>query len=326
MTGHTDAIWRTSEALPTSQLLGLPAELRQRIFEYVFTTDSVFPPQKDVNPARLLGLIGYQHQLYGPGSTKLGLISDSVKAMLLCRRLYQETRLMPLQVNPVQPLPVMGSNTTATKRFLDKCKAGQRRAIRKMELHLLASVTEAWSLQSILRSVADVHDPAEELEDVPRGAGNSEFDTSCTEINVRQSDLHGSSNLRQLAITVTTRDLLLAQADSLVGLLHVLTVPPACEASTRPSTPFACTASWVSEIAHFKSLRRLTLVIEASAVVANQVPIDDRKRFADFVQVVVPTTKVDIQWKVQENMILAPDDSESWDFLGRSDVMASDAG
>ena len=234
---------------------------------------------------------------------------------------------MPLQVNLVQAPAVMGSNTTATKQFLDVLKPLQRRSIKHMELHLLASVTEAWSLQSILRSVTDVHGSAEQLEFVPRGAESSKFDNNCTAVNVRQSDLHGSSDLRELAIFITTRDLMLNQADSLVGLLHVLTVPPDFEASARPSTPFAVTANWVSEIAHLRALRRLNLVIEASSLVASQIPIDDRDQFAAFVQAVLPSTKVDVKWKVRKDMICAPDDSDSWgDFLWLSDVMTSNAG
>lgn len=206
---------------------------------------------------------------------------------------------MPLQVNSVNAPAVMGSNTTATKHFLERLKPIQRHAIRKMELHLLASVTEAWTLQSILHLIANTARSENGREVFPNEVGDSEVQ-------------HSRSDLRELAIFVTTRDLLLALADSLTGLLHVLTAPPACKASSRPPTPFGCTASWVSEIAHLTSLRRLDLVIEASADVASQIPIEERTGFANFVEGILPGTNVDIRWKVQQNMILPPDDSESW--------------
>jgi len=236
---------------------------------------------------------------------------------------------MPLQVNLVNLPAVMGSNTIATKQFLEELRPFQRSAIRKMELHLLASVTEAWSLRSMIRSIADVSDSVENRDFLPDHCAG-EFDTGCTGRDPESSNSHGSSDLRELAIFITTRDLLLAQADSLVGLLHVLTVPPAFEASARPSTPFACTASWVTQgLGYLKSLRKLNIVIEASALIASQIPIDDRAQFAGFVQAVLPSTKVDIKWITRKDMILAPDDleSSSWvDLLWLSDTMASNVG
>jgi hypothetical protein len=130
-----------------------------------------------------------------------------------------------------------------------------------------------------------------------------------------------------LTIFITTRDLFLAQADSLVGLLHILTVPPEADADARPCTPFACTASWVIEgLAYLSSLRRLSIVVEASVSVASQLSIDDKTSFSDFVKSVLPAADVDIQWITQKDMILCPDDNEWVSFLWGSDSMAADAG
>ncbi|KIW72252.1 hypothetical protein PV04_00459 [Phialophora macrospora] len=205
----------------------------------------------------------------------------------------------------------MGSSTSATKQFLDRLGPYQRRAIRKLELHLLASVTEAWSLRSILRSIADVSDSTNLPEFVPDSCAG-EFDVTYTGARLDGTTVFGENSLRELTIFITTRDLLLAEADSLVGLLHILTVPPAADADGKPCTPFACTASWVTEgLAYLRSLRRLSIVIEASVSVASQLDIDDKTGFCDFVKSVLPAADVDIQWITQEDMIHPPDDDEA---------------
>lgn len=243
-----------------------------------------------------------------PGLTDNGSTGGNVQAMLLCRQLHYETRLLPFQVNLVRAPAVMGSNTTATKDFLERLKPFQRSAIRKLELHLLASVTEAWSLRSILRSIADVSDSVEHRRFLPERCTKN-FDNSLTE---RQQEgilvgasVHGNSDLRELTISMTTRDLLLAQGESLAGLLHILTVPS--------TTPFACAASWVTEgLSYLRSLRRLSIVIEASVSVASQVTAEERDQFSGFVQSVLPSTHIAVQWKVQQDMILSSDESDEW--------------
>lgn len=56
---QTDSASNLLLSLPESRLLGLPYELRQRIFEYVFRKEASesFPPQKSRCAARMLGLI-----------------------------------------------------------------------------------------------------------------------------------------------------------------------------------------------------------------------------------------------------------------------------
>jgi hypothetical protein len=132
--------------------------------------------------------------------------------------------------------------------------------------------------------------------------------------------------LRELTVLITTRDLFLAQADSLVGLLHVLTAPPASKVSTRPSTPFACVASWVTEgLALFGLLRRLKIVIETSVAVASQLDADDKSLFSEFVHSVLPLAEVDIQWVIGESIVSI--DDNSWvNLLWHSDSMASNIG
>ncbi|ETI29117.1 hypothetical protein G647_01570 [Cladophialophora carrionii CBS 160.54] len=221
----------------------------------------------------------------------------------------------------------MGSSTSTTKQFLEGLAPFQRRAVRKLELHLLASVTEAWSLRSILRLIADVSDSTDQQTFVPDswdGAFDKGYSVSQKAYGTSVS---GGSDLRELNIFITTRDLLLAQADSLVGLLHILTVPPAAQAYAKPRTPFACTASWVSEgLAYLGSLRRLSIVIEASVSVANQLTGDDKIGFSNFVRSVLPRAIVEVKWITQKNMILSPDDDEWVSFLWDDDLMASDAG
>ncbi|EXJ65154.1 hypothetical protein A1O7_01494 [Cladophialophora yegresii CBS 114405] len=224
----------------------------------------------------------------------------------------------------------MGSSTSTTKQFLEGLEPFQRRAVRKLELHLLASVTEAWSLRSILRSIAGVSDSTDHQKSVP-DSWHGEFDISCSRSQSEEkaygTSISGGSDLRELIIFISTRDLLLAQADSLVGLLHILTVPPAAHAYAKPCTPFACTASWVTEgLVYLRSLRRLRIVIEASVSVASQLTTHNKTGFSNFVKSVLPRAVVEVEWITQKNMILSPDDDEWVSFLGGSDLMASDAG
>ncbi|OCT46860.1 hypothetical protein CLCR_02120 [Cladophialophora carrionii] len=208
----------------------------------------------------------------------------------------------------------MGSSTSTTKQFLEGLAPFQRRAVRKLELHLLASVTEAWSLRSILRLIADVSDSTDPQTFVPDsrdGAFDTGYSGSQPGEKAYATSISGGSDLRELNIFITTRDLLLAQADSLVGLLHILTVPLAAQAYAKPRTPFACTASWVTEgLAYLGSLRRLSIVIEASVSVARQLTSDDKIGFSNFVRSVLPRAIVEVKWITQKNMILSPDDDE----------------
>ncbi len=257
---------------------------------------------------------GHQYKIRRHGLIDGESTCRNVQAMQICRQLHHETRLLPFQVNLVSAPAGMGSNTTATKEFLDRLKPFQRCAIRKLELHLLASVTEAWSLRSILRSIADDADPVEHRRFISsRCVGR--MDNTHTEKQQDTvpmgADAHGSSDLRELTIFITTRDLLLAHAESSIGMQHMLTVPS--DLSARPITPFACTASWVTEgLVYLASLRRLTIVIEASAYVASQVTAQEKEDFSKFVELALPSTDVAVQWKVQQNMILSSDESDEW--------------
>ncbi|KIX96116.1 uncharacterized protein Z520_08371 [Fonsecaea multimorphosa CBS 102226] len=313
-------------ALSLSPLLSLPYELRQRVFQYVFMVPSseIFPPRQVCSPSRLLGMVGDQYKLSGPGSSTDAASNNVVQPLLLCRQLYRETRMMPLQVNRVNCPATMGSNTSATKRFLDALMPVQRRAIRKLEVHLLASVTEAWSLRSILRSLAGVTETGGDSGLGERGGGadveiswdeKGEVGQKSGEYSENPS---GDSSLTKLTVHITTRDLLLAQADSMVGLLHILTVAPFPQ--DRPSTVFVCAATWVTEgLAFLKSLRTLTIVIESSVSVATQVTATERSQFEQALKSSLLSVNVTVEWRVHREMLLGMDDSEWVNFLWMHD-------
>ncbi|EXJ76048.1 uncharacterized protein A1O5_00556 [Cladophialophora psammophila CBS 110553] len=225
----------------------------------------------------------------------------------------------------------MGSNTSATKHFLDVLKPFQRRAIRKLELHLLASVTEAWSLRSILRSIAGVMGTNGD-SDLVKSSGGADIEIGWNEREKADhksakdsDDWGGGCSLRELAVHVTTRDLLLAQADSMVGLLHILTIAPSSQ--DRPSTAFACAASWVTEgLVFLKSLQKLTIVIESSVSVATQVTSAERRHFELALKLSLSCVNVTVEWRVQRDMILGMDDSEWVDFVWLHDSTISAQG
>ena len=186
----------------------------------------------------------------------------------------------------------MGSNLIATEQFLKALQPFQRNAIRSMKLQLLGSVTETWSLRSVLRALAHI------------------------------SNSPGRSDLRELTVVITSRDLLLAGADSRVGLLHVLAVPLASGACSRSSNSSGHIASWITEgLALLRALRRLKIVIEISASVGSQLDADIKDSFTDFVRSVVSWIEVDIQWTVRDSIISIDDDSWA-DFVGHGDPVA----
>jgi hypothetical protein len=287
-----------SRELSPSPLLNLPAELRHRIFEFVFLED-VFPRKKSY-PNRLFGLVvspfmsthvaayvlntfrqGPQYKTYSKGGSPYNWSNyETMNALLISQQLYNEVQLLPFEVNTIGTLPVMGSNLASTTRFLNGLAPVQRRSIRKMWLHLLASVNETWALRSILQSL-----------------GNEKTDTGKGEF--------GESELRELDIFITSRDLLLAQADSLTGLLHLLAVPSSSECSVGMVA--TCSASWVAQgLAHFKHLQRLTITIEASKSVLEHLAPEDQSCFEEHVQSTVPWVDVSIRWKPSSGKILRP--------------------
>jgi hypothetical protein len=278
-----------SRGLSASPLLNLPAELRRRIFEFVFLED-VFP-RKKLYPNRLFGLVvspcisirnsacllnafrqGPQYKTYSKGGSLYNWSDyETMHALLISPQLYDEMQLVPFEVNTVGTLPVMGSNLASTSKFVNGLRPVQRRAIRKLWLHLLASVNEAWTLRSILQSTAGRGDRGD------------------------LDDGSGGSDLQELEIFITSRDLLLAQADSLTGLLHLLAVSSSSECSV--GTAASCTASWARSLAHFKRLRRLTITIEASKSVLEHLLLEDQSCFEEHVQSTVSWVEVSVRWK-----------------------------
>ncbi|KIW30291.1 uncharacterized protein PV07_06047 [Cladophialophora immunda] len=313
--------WTAAGALLLSPLLSLPSELRQKVFQYVFMDSSEnFPPQQACSPSRLLGMVGDQYKVSSGKSSTHAANNNIMQPLLLCRQLYWETRLMPLQVNCVKCPATMGSNTSATKRFLDALKPFQRRAIRELELHLLASVTEAWSLRSILRSIAGATETGVDcgLEQSGGGAdieiGGGEEGKVGQTLGKDLDNATSDSRLTELTVHITTRDLLLAQADSMVGLLHILSVAPFSQ--DCPATAFACAATWVTEgLAFLQSLRKLTIVIESSVSVATQITEIERNGFEQALRSSLSSVNVTVEWRVHRDMILGMDDSEWVNFL-----------
>ncbi|KIX00201.1 uncharacterized protein Z518_10339 [Rhinocladiella mackenziei CBS 650.93] len=138
-----------------------------------------------------------------------------------------------------------------------------------------------------------------------------------------EKDIENSQGpeLRCLTIHISTRDLLLPQADSLAGLRNMLTFPP-CSSSLQSGSSIAC-ATWVTEgLIYLTSLRQLTMVVEMSVPIGKHFSVFERRRFVDALSASMPRVlTINVQWKIQERMILGMDDHEWMDFMWLNDAV-----
>lgn len=339
---EVDNVRSSVETGSPSLLFSLPLELRQKIFGYVFAMSpgSAFPPQSLFAKSRLFGLVGNKYVLPSPASTWTGspgpercqqsLIATNVQALVLCRQLHGETRLMPFQLNEVCCPVTFGSNTSATRHFIDALRPFQRRAIKELEIHLLASVTEAWAFTSILRSIAGLpqtDSQRSETENDDRdevGFERTGADRSLISIHDPGKLNTPTADLKSLTIHITTRDLMLPQADSLPGLLHILNITPAWDLAAC-SSPAYGTASWATEgLVHLMALGRLKIILETSVFAAKQVSIPNRNTFAQALKKYLPwVPEIQVQWRVQKDVILRIDDSEWVDFMWLNNAISA---
>ncbi|KIV77620.1 hypothetical protein PV11_09408 [Exophiala sideris] len=273
----------SAHAKSKAELLSLPWELRQRILEYVFTMPCPgdFPPRKSPVP---YGAPTFSRTARSPGY---------LTALCLCRQIYTEAHVLPFRTNLVSCSATFGSNTTTTDRFLKRLRSFQRNAIKRLELNLLASMTETWSLISVLRLIANVAG-GDELQDTPLHLASGQDPASA-----------GASDLQALTINIGTRDLYLAQADSLTGLTHMLDLTPAAPA-------FLSGASWVTDgLVHLKALRRLTIAVEISGTVAQQMASSGKDQFRQNLVNLLPCVlEIKVDWKVVDDLVAKIDDND----------------
>lgn len=277
-----------SETMPP--LLSLPSEIRQRIFGFVFSCHDHDLPKT-------------------PG--------DYLSAVVLCRQIHNETRLLPFQLNRVHAPATFESNATSTIQFLNRLGVDQRQAIRSLDVRMLASLNEAWSLRSILSLLIEMDEGGTRAkgEGVVSKAGSEKQLETWREHDKSSTESFRKSDLRQLNIHISTCDLLLPQANSYVGLMHWLAV------ASSPSTDREC-GTWVTEgLVQLPSLRKLTIVVEMSASVAKEVTLSERAQFQRTVRDRLPwVSDVEIQWEVRANMILGVDDPEWENFSPSTEV------
>lgn len=222
-------------------------------------------------------------------------------ALFLCRQIHAEARVLPFQINLVACPATFGSNITTTSRFLNRLRAFQRDAIRSLELRLLASETEASSLKSILKLVANV-DGKDQHQELP--------DTDARMNSGHDSGNAGASDLRALTIFIGTRDLYLPQADSLVGLVHMLN--PKADAPA----PLSC-ESWITDgLMHLKTLTIVTIAVEMSETVAQRLTASEKDRFQQVLFDSLPSTcEIKVYWKVVDDLLAKIDDNDWVNFL-----------
>ena len=275
---------------PKTDLLGMPFELLQRILEYVFEVPcpGSFPPRKST--------VAY-------GNTASS--SRYLSALLLCHQIYEQARLLPFRTNLVSCPATFGSNMTTTNRFLKSLRNFQRNAVKRLELNLLASMAETWSLISILRLIANVASE-DGLQDTPLRA-----------ISAQDPRSAGESDLQALTINIGTRDLYLAQADSLTGLTQMLDLTPSARAS------LSC-ASWVTDgLVHLKALRRLTIVVEMSGAIAQRLEPTMKDQFQQGLVSSLPwISENKVEWKVVGDPVAKIDDND-WVYSSWSPYQAA---
>ncbi|KAK4947814.1 hypothetical protein LTR10_013322 [Elasticomyces elasticus] len=154
-------------------------------------------------------------------------------------------------------------------------------------------MTETWSLISILRLIAGV------------AGGNELQDTPLHLASAQDSGSAGESDLQALTINIGTRDLYLAQADSLTGLTHMLDLTPSAPA-------FLSGASWVTDgLVHLKALKRLTIVVEISGTVAQQLAASEKDQFQQNLVNFLPSVlEIKVDWKVVDDLVAKIDDND----------------
>jgi hypothetical protein len=203
----TNTPFSTSTPTP-SHLLNLPPELRSRIFHFALLS---FHPS--TTPS-----------LHACASTYLSL-------QLTSGAIRHETCLLPFRLLPVSEPAVFGSNISTTLRFLGKLRPWQVGAIRRVEISMLGSVFESIEARRVLKYL----NVGGERVCVRNWIGSPDvavsfFGDGCQEgdgnvqkkENEQQDTGMYASDLRELAITIISRDVMTPLADSAVGMEKML--------------------------------------------------------------------------------------------------------
>lgn len=301
------------DSASTSHLLTLPPEIRRRIFEFVLRTsiDTPFPPQ-----ARAVTVDVIRSWLSEPTNSlpaPSGVAGDRrfhqarnlyVDAPLICRQIYHEIRSLAFELHHVGFIAPYGSNISATAKFLGKLTPAQRGAIRGLEIHLVATPTEGWLLGNILKSVSGV-------EEKEGGGSRCEFTRGgqyyCFPRN---------NGLRSLKLHIKTNDLLFPRAESMSGLMHILTVGQQVFVA-RTSSVGASHQSWMDDgLVHLKALEHIDIEMNMSSGIANKILSSHRIAFEQRIRKIAPRLcDIQVRW-IEQDVIGMGCEPHCWtDFL-----------
>lgn len=141
------------------------------------------------------------------------------------KQIYHETNLLPFQSNAISLPAITDSSTSATLKLLQRLSSRQLNAVRKLDLQLVGSTLDTMAAAKVLRWLR---------------LGNDQWDLH---LNSAARFLPPAcGDLRELTLTVSSRDIAVPLADCSTGLHKALEVE---------SSPFF---NWLATFDHLRKL------------------------------------------------------------------------
>lgn len=132
---------------------------------------------------------------------------DCLNLLAASKQIYHETCLLPLQTNTIALPAITDSSTTATLKFLRRLSTGQLNAVRTLHLQFVGSTFDAVDAAKVLRRLRLTHDDCDTV-----------LDSAAQPLPAYTGDL------RELTMTISSRDISIPLADCRVGLQKSLVV------------------------------------------------------------------------------------------------------
>ncbi|ETN38588.1 uncharacterized protein HMPREF1541_06625 [Cyphellophora europaea CBS 101466] len=180
-----------------------------------------------------------------------------------CKQIHNETCLLPFQSNTISLPAITDSSTSASLSLLQRLSARQLRAVRGLNLQVVGSVLDATAAAKVLRLLR---------------LGNDQWDLTLDSAARFLPRYEG--DLRELSITVSSRDIAVPLADGRTGLQK--TLDPA-------SSPLM---SWLPA---FQTLRKLQLRVRVMS--DQQFPKELRDQLQLTLEARMPETQVQTQFE-----------------------------
>ena len=248
--------YQTASHLDTSSLsiTSIPPEIRSRIFYFALSPDSV--------------------------STTATIKTSAFNypsLQLTSRLIHNESQVVPFHSFPLALPAIFGSNASATLEALRRMKRWQIKSIRRVELSIIGSVYEGPEAGRVIRFLKDGNDDGKGTVDMAcdklANVGLSPdvavcFEKASTRVSAEshedeanQLNIQEESELRELDIKITARDIMNPNAESAVGMEKMLDL--------ESSALFKGLIDGVATD-KFNSLRRISINVDLGASLKDQ--------------------------------------------------------